>query len=268
MCGRYAITATAERIEQAFDAVWELGSLDAGRGTAEPPLMPAASPTPSRALTLPRFNVAPTQWCPVVRAVDGSHASGHGGGEGITRDGAVADAPRVVSLMRWGLVPAWADDPAIGNRLINARVETAASKPSFRSAWKRRRCIVPISHFFEWRRDGSRKQPMAICAAGDGEILGLAGLWESWRNEIRSFTILTTEPNDLLRPIHDRMPLILPTERWSPWLDPEWEGPSGAEEIAEWSTPAPEKSLRAYAVGSLVNSPRNDVPACVAPILS
>jgi len=259
MCGRYAITATAERIEEAFDAVWEVASLDAGRGT-------------SARASLPRFNVAPTQVAPVVR---------------VTAD---ASARRTVALMRWGLVPSWAQDESIGNRLINARVETAASKPSFRSAWKKRRCLVPITHFYEWRRDGERKQPMAICAAQAGAaarhdagggagasrepggvadaaaLLALAGLWERWHDELESFTILTTQPSDLMRPIHDRMPLILPPARWQQWLDPSWAGPSGADELADWSGPAAAGVLRAYEVATVVNSPRNESPQCLAPI--
>ncbi|MBM4112799.1 MAG: SOS response-associated peptidase [Phycisphaerae bacterium] len=260
MCGRYAITATAERIEQVFDALWETASIDAERGAGA-----AALAASLAAVTLPRFNVAPTQMCPVVRAgADTSEArdrSTKGGGRG-------GGETRIVSMMRWGLVPSWADDPAIGNRLINARVETAPSKPSFRSAWKKGRCLVPISHFYEWKKEGSRKQPMAIRAAGEDDLLALAGLWDSWRDGLRSFTILTTEPNELLRSIHDRMPLILPPERWSRWLDPGWSGPDGAEELAEWSKPAPKSLLRAYAVATTVNSPRNDSPECVAPVVA
>ncbi len=229
MCGRYAITATPELVGETFEALWEL------------------EPAQAR---LPRFNVAPTQSAPVVRIA---------GGPGR----------RMVSLLRWGLVPSWADDPSIGQRLINARVETASTKPSFRAAWKRRRCLVPITHFYEWKRDGARKQPMAIApveSGGGGSLLALGGVWESWRGEMESFTILTTEPNDLLRPIHDRMPLVIPASRWSRWLDPAWSGPEGEAELAEWSAPAPPSVLRVFAVSPLVNSPRHDSPECLAPV--
>lgn len=259
MCGRYAIAVTAERIEEAFEALWEE--------------MPGANPgrpseAPNGPQALPRYNIAPTQMAPVVRVAD------------------AASARRTVAWLRWGLVPAWAEDESIGSRLINARVETAAIKPAFRSAWRKRRCLVPATHFFEWRREGSRKQPMAICGAASfasgaqgatasiggsdsaptASLLALAGLWERWRDGLESFAILTTAPNTLMRPIHDRMPLILPRERWSKWLDPAWGGPRSEDELAEWSQPIADDALRAYEVSMVVNSPRNDSPQCVEPI--
>lgn len=242
MCGRYAISISAERVAAAFDALWD--DLDLSRH--------GAGGRPA----LPRYNVAPTQMAPVVRAI-----------------GAGESAQRRISLLKWGLIPSWADDPAIGNRLINARAETAASKPSFRGAWKKRRCLVPITHFYEWRKDGVRKQPMAITTAATTKtsesepgVLALAGLWESWHDEVESFTILTTSPNGVLESIHDRMPVVMPVERWSRWLDPSWEGPSGGQEIADWTAPAPDTLLRAFPVGTIVNAPRNDGPACLEPL--
>jgi len=119
---------------------------------------------------------------------------------------------RSLDLLRWGLIPHWAKDPSIGNRLINARAEALAEKPSFRDAFHRRRCLVPADAFYEWRPEGSRKQPYAI-AFRDGEPMALAGLWENWRdpegNWVRTFTIVTTAANDLLQPIHDRMPVVI-----------------------------------------------------------
>jgi len=236
MCGRFAITASAELIAETFDAVWQSTGLDRAAGPAE------AAHEPS----LPRYNMAPTQFAPVIRMV--------------------TPARRIASFMRWGLVPSWADDPSIGNRLINARAETAASKPSFRTAWRRRRCLVPATHFYEWKKSGAVKQPMAICAASESApLLALAGLWESWRDELESFTILTTAPNALLRTIHDRMPVILRPERWTQWLDSAWSGPENDEELAEWIAPAPDDTLRAFSVSAFVNSPRNESPACLEP---
>ena len=240
MCGRYAITTSAARIEAAFDAIWDV------------------------AFERPRFNIAPTQPAPVVRA--GAPA----GRAGAPAAPAGAAAGRRISLLRWGLVPAWADDPAIGGRLINARAETAATKPSFRAAWKARRCLVPMSHFYEWQAAGRQKQPWAIAAAaGEGvplaeaPLLAAAGLWERWHDELETFTILTTEPNRLMRSLHDRMPVLLPGERWSQWLDPAWRGPETEEEMREWTRPADEGLLRAFRVSTLVNSPRNDAEACL-----
>lgn len=258
MCGRYAIAVTAERVAEAFDALWQstLGpSLPHGDGSVRAPA------------ALPRFNVAPTQLAPVVRR-------GPTGG-------------RVISLLRWGLVPSWADDPAIGSRMINARSESAAEKPSFRTAWRRRRCLVPASHFYEWKKVASGKQPHAITTASTGSagsgardeattaahvaahepaLLALAGLWESWRDEIESFTILTTDANALMRPLHDRMPVILPRERWTQWLDPAWSGPEDDAERRAWMSPAPDALLRSFPVSALVNAPRNEAPACLEPL--
>ncbi len=136
-----------------------------------------------------------------------------------------ADGEREGALLRWGLIPRWARDPSIGNRMINARAETLAEKPSFREALRRRRCLIPADGFYEWKKIGRQKQRYLIRAANDDHLLALAGLWESWQagdgSELESCTIVTTQPNDLLRPIHDRMPLILTTEQYQRWLDPQ-----------------------------------------------
>ena len=151
----------------------------------------------------PRFNVAPTQKVPVI---------------------VVGEQQRCLRAMRWGLIPPWADDPSIGNRMINARAETAASKPSFRSAFRKRRCLVLADGFYEWQKTEGGKHPMFIRVDG-GEPFAFAGLFEIWdkgkQGPIQSCTILTTEANAVLKPIHDRMPVILSPEQHAAWLDPQ-----------------------------------------------
>jgi len=131
----------------------------------------------------------------------------------------------VVQLLRWGLIPHWAKDPALGNKLTNARGESVADKPSFRSAFKQRRCLVPASGFYEWQAEqGGRKQPWYIRLKGD-EAMAMGGLWESWTSPdgeiLRTFCVITTAPNEIMQPIHDRMPVIIPKIRWAAWLSPE-----------------------------------------------
>ena len=172
----------------------------------------------------------------------------------------------VVSGLRWGLVPPWAKDEKIGNRMINARAETAADKPSFRSAFRRRRCLVLADGFYEWRRHGRRKTPYFVCGRSGG-LLCLAGLWESWKRPqgepLRTFTILTVKPNSLLAPIHDRMPAILPADARERWLGPELAEPTS---LAALLAPFPSDELQAYEVSTLVNYPANDSPQCVAAV--
>ncbi len=196
----------------------------------------------------PRYNVAPTQHAPVVRVgMDGR-------GEGV--------------VMRWGLIPSWADDPSIGNRLINARGETVDSKPSFRSAMRHRRCLVPASGFYEWQKlaGGKGKQPYYFRPRG-AEIFTFAGLWERWQpsdgDAIESFTIITTEANELVRPIHDRMPVILSPEAWSAWLDASTE----KDHLMGLLRPCDPSALEAVAVGTRVNSPAHDDPGCLEPLV-
>jgi putative SOS response-associated peptidase YedK len=171
---------------------------------------------------------------------------------------------RRLEVLRWGLVPAWADDPRIGDRMINARAETAAEKPSFRRAFRERRCLIPADGFYEWRRllEGG-KQPYYV-RRKDGAPFAFAGLWELWRGEdgeLRSCTILTTRPNRLLREIHSRMPVIVPPDLYGPWL----EGGAEREELEAVLRPYPEEELEAYPVSRLVNSPANDDPRCIEP---
>ena len=197
----------------------------------------------------PRFNIAPTQPAPVVRMASQP-----------------ARPQRQFVLLHWGLVPSWADDPAIGNRLINARAETAADKPSFRAALRRRRCLVVADGFYEWQESGKRRQPIFIHMRDDRPF-AFAGLWESWEgaahSALESCTILTTEANDLVRPIHDRMPVIVATKDYGRWLDPAVEKP---ELVAPLLRPYASESMEAYAVGTRVNSPARDEAACIEPL--
>ncbi len=226
----------------------------------------------------PRWNIAPSQLVPVVSS--GLRVLGS-----VDRS-ASAEAPlRSLGMMRWGLVPKWADDPAIGNRMINARSETVASKPAFRSAFKSRRCIIPASGFYEWasgdsadvdasgsvpygavRRGSRAKRRPFYFRSADGAALALAGLWEVWHGrsgeELCSFTILTTSANGVVGPVHDRMPVILARESWDLWLGP---GVLGDRQAASLFLPAEEGMLRRNEVGVMVNSPRNDGPALVEP---
>lgn len=192
----------------------------------------------------PRYNIAPTQQ---VVAIPN-------------------DEPQRATLFQWGLVPFWAKDPSIGSRMINARAETAAEKPAFRAAYRRRRCLILADGFYEWRSEpGSRtKTPMYVRMAS-GEPFAFAGLWEIWRPDdtpLLSCTILTTEPNELVAPIHNRMPVILPPDAYERWLDPD-EVRSGA--LDDLLVPYPAEAMTAYAVTTYVNSPANDSPACIAP---
>jgi len=167
--------------------------------------------------------------------------------------------------MRWGLVPAWAKDLSIGQKLINARAETLGEKPSFKQAFARRRCVVPASGFYEWRKEGRGKQPYFIRRRDQG-LLGIAGLWESWRQPdgepLLTFTIVTCEPNELLAPIHDRMPVLLSEDGRRAWLDPD----SPLETLGGLLGPSPADELEAYPVGAAISSPSYDGPDCIAPL--
>lgn len=194
----------------------------------------------------PRFNIAPTQAAPVVRL-------------STEREAPVLDA------LRWGLVPAWAKDASGAARLINARAETAADKPSFRSALRRRRCLVPADGFYEWRAEGGAKQPYHI-ARPDGAPFAFAGLWEGWRRgaePLETFTILTTDANAALRPLHDRMPVILDPADYALWLDPTATDPALVQPLL---VPAPDDLLTYVAVGRAVNHVGNDDPTLVRPV--
>ncbi|MBI4540202.1 MAG: SOS response-associated peptidase [Gemmatimonadetes bacterium] len=202
---------------------------------------------PARLLVVhkPRYNIAPTQEAPVLAAKDGQ---------------------RYIVGFRWGLIPYWARDPAIGNRMINARAETAARRPAFRRAFERRRCVVLADGFYEWTKESGGKWPMLVRLKAGG-LFGIAGLWDRWRppgggQPFRTFTILTTDANDLLRPIHDRMPAVLPPEACDRWLDPRADPAS----LLELLRPHASQELDVYRVSRLVNSPENDRPECVEPV--
>ena len=194
---------------------------------------------------VPRYNIAPTQPVAAVR---------------FNRAG-----ERELTFFQWGLIPSWAKDPSIGSRLINARCETAAEKPSFRSAFKRRRCLLPATGFFEWRKTDGHKQPLYIREADEG-IMSLAGLWEIWQSpdggELETCTILTTEPNALMAPIHDRMPVILDPLDYDMWLDDS----TPVDQLQHLMRPFDAEQLLAYPVSTAVNKPQNDTADIIAPM--
>jgi putative SOS response-associated peptidase YedK len=184
----------------------------------------------------PSYNVAPTQGVAAVVEEGGQ---------------------RRLEVLRWGLIPPWADDPQIGSRMINARSETAPGKPSFRRAFRERRCLIPADGFYEWRRTNGAKQPYFIHMEGGGPF-AFAGLWESWskggEGEVR-----TTEANTLVGEIHDRMPVILAADAYDVWLDPA----SERDELTALLAPYPEDGMEAYPVSRFVNSPQNNDPRCI-----
>ncbi len=191
----------------------------------------------------PSYNIAPTQEVAAVLA------------EGDRRR---------LEMLRWGLVPSWADDPEIGARMINARSETAAEKPSFRSAFRNRRCLIAADGFYEWKRENGGKQPYYF-RMQDGRPFAFAGLWESWDKggdgPLRTCAILTTRANSVLDGIHDRMPVILPHDAYNAWLDPD----ADKEELGELMIPYPGDDLETYPVSRFVNSPRNNDERCIEP---
>ena len=192
----------------------------------------------------PNFNVAPTQ--NVLTVIGGDN--------------------RRSGFMRWGLIPHWAKTASIGSRMINARAETVAQRPAFRDAFRRRRCLVLADGFYEWQRAGSVRSPMRIVMES-GEPFAFAGLWAMWRdsegNRIPSCTIITTEANDLLRPIHSRMPVILPREMEEFWLDRDVQDTAVLENAL---TSYPSELMQTYQVSTLVNSARNNGPQVVEPV--
>jgi putative SOS response-associated peptidase YedK len=180
-------------------------------------------------------------------------------------EGSVRYALQLVEL-RWGLVPFWAEDPKIGYRLINARAETAATKPSFRSAFKSRRCLVVADGYYEWQKlDAKMKQPFYIHMKA-GKLFAFAGLWDRWTppagEAVESCTILTTDANELNRPIHDRMPVIVDPADFGTWLTPT-EGPDVLQELIR---PYPSESMEAHPISTYVNNPRNQGPECIKPL--
>ncbi len=197
-------------------------------------------------LLAPRYNIAPTQPVAAVRLAYGS-------------------TEREFTHFQWGLIPSWAKDPGIGSKMINARAETAAEKPSFRTAFKRRRCLIPTSGFYEWQKVGSGKQPMFIHPV-EGDVMSFAGLWEYWQSadgsELETCTILTTSPNEMMASIHNRMPVILEPADYAMWLD----GETPADQLMHLLRPIEPDFLSAYPVSTTVNNPRNEGEACIVPL--
>ncbi len=237
MCGRFVATAPPGELADYFQAVLSESVKD---GQVEAPA--------------PNYNVAPTNQVTTVRARDGH---------------------RELDLMKWGLVPSWAKDPKIGSKMINARSETAAEKPAFRSAIKKRRCLVPADGFYEWAKVPGQKtkQPYFITRS-DGEPIVFAGLWEAWKPKpgseaeelatadgaspqdlawLISCTLMTTTPNREMREIHNRMPVLVPPAWWDRWLDPE----VPVEVVAELFHPAPDDLLTLTPISTMVNNVRN-----------
>lgn len=225
MCGRFTLTKNREEVAQAFG----LSAPPAGHD--EVPEFPA------------RYNIAPSQ--PVGVIV-------------VNRN----SGKREFRLMLWGLIPSWAKDPSIGAKLINARSETVTEKPSFRAAFKYRRCLIPADGFYEWQKtQGGPKQPLYFSMAGSG-LFAFAGLWESW-NDIETCTILTTSANSLLQTIHDRMPVILQPDDYARWLDPRLQNATDLKELLQ---PYPDDSMEAIPVSTRVNSAKFDDALCIQPL--
>jgi len=223
MCGRYTVRATWQEIIQLFHV------------------------TQAQAVEwMPRYNIAPTQDVPIVRA------------NGATRE---------LRRVRWGLIPAWAKDEKMGSRMINARAETIAEKPSFRTAFRRRRCLVVTDGFYEWKTMGKTKQPYFIQRA-DQQPFAFAGLWEQWwgppeqrRIEpLETCTIITTDANPFMAPLHDRMPVILSAADYEPWLKADH---PDVDELPRLLQPYPVDDLQMYPVSTRMNRPQFDDPDCV-----
>lgn len=242
MCGRYASTRAKQELLEEFEVEFD--------GAADDELRPD-------------YNIAPTK--PVYAVLSR-----------VPGSGPESRPVRQLRVVRWGLVPAWAKDPSIGSKMINARVETVAEKPSFRGAFAKRRCLLPADGYYEWavqeetgKGGKPGKQPYFIQPA-DGGIMAMAGLYEFWRDRGRpeddphawlvTCTIITTSAEDELGAIHDRMPMLIERDRWSEWLDP------GVPDAREFLVPAGSLGLTAYPVSTAVNSVRNNGPELVEPV--
>ncbi len=190
----------------------------------------------------PRYNIAPTQLIPSILSAPGGE--------------------KQLQMLRWGLIPSWAKDAKIGAKLINARAETVSEKPSFKAAFKRRRCLIIADGFYEWQRQEKKKQPYYF-RLQNAQLFAFAGLWEQWKSPdediINSCTILTTEANDLLRPIHDRMPVILESKNYGLWLDSETQQP----QLQQLLRPYQADLMTSRTVSTKVNNPKNNTPECI-----
>lgn len=249
MCGRFTLTQSSEAVAAQFQL-------------AEVPQF------------VPGYNIAPTQPVPVIRINPATEPSQN------------QPVARQFSYLYWGLIPSWSKDPTLGSRLINARAETVAEKPSFRAAFKRRRCLVVADGFYEWKplsaesasvrsgtksgtksktKSGIQKQPFYFYL-NHHQPFGFAGLWESWHSpsgdQIESCTILTTIANEIMQPIHDRMPVILEARDYDRWLDPSVE----SSKLLSLLRPYPDQQMSVHPVSPQVNSPRYDSPDCITPL--
>ena len=220
MCGRFLLTTDLDLLERAF-------GFDKG-------------PRPN---LQPRYNVAPTDPIPIVRR---------------NREG----TGRELAVVRWGLIPFWAKDASVGGaKLINARAESVTTKPAFREAFERRRCLVPADGFYEWQKRADGKQPWLI-RRRDHQPFGFAGLWDRWKGPggpVETATIITTEPNAVCAPLHNRMPVILAPDTYDAWLDPDR---PGGEALLR---PCPDDWLEVFPISRLVNNVRNDGPELIEP---
>lgn len=232
MCGRAVARTPLPELARQF------GAEVAFQEPAEPP-------------PLPSWNVAPTDVLPAVLESRSRHK-------------------RLIGELKWGLVPHWAKDPSTGYKMINARAETLTTKAAYRDAFARHRCIIPVDAFYEWQRVGGRRKQPYVIEREDGQPLSFAGLWAVWRprnnpdaEPLRTCTIVTTDANDLVRPLHDRMPVILPQATWDAWLDSDNDN---TEALMGLLRPPLSRGLVAYPVGTMVNSVDNNGPELVKPL--
>ena len=200
----------------------------------------------SRVLFKPRYNIAPSQESPVVT---------------------VKEDNRVLIMMRWGLIPFWAKEASIGYKMINAKAETVHEKPSFRKSFKDKRCLVLADGFYEWTKTDKKNKIPFRFVLKTKEPFAFAGLWDAWKTPegemLLTFTIITTNANELMEPIHDRMPVILHEKDEALWLDPEFKD---ANKLTALLKPFPSDKMEAYRVSTIVNSPKNDTPKCIEPV--
>ncbi len=224
MCGRYTLATTPEMIAHSFDV--RLDNFD----------------------FMPRFNIAPSQSVLTI-------TSGNAGSQ--------------ARMMRWGLIPFWAKDAKIGYKMINARGETVADSRAFKYAFQKRRCLIPADSFYEWQGSGKNRQPIRIMLKSE-EPFAFAGIWETWTDKsvpdaepVLSCSIITTVPNSLMEPIHNRMPVILPKELEEAWISP---GQEDAGLLREMLLPYDPGLMKTYQVSTLVNSPKNDGPEVILPL--
>jgi len=223
MCGRYRLSRRKQIIEEHFDSV--SGDED----------------------WTPRYNIAPTQYVPIIRQNP-------------------KEPRRELSLVRWGLIPSWAKDASGAAKMINARSETAATLPAFRDAFKLRRCLIPADGFYEWARTRPSRQPYCF-EVNEGQLFAFAGLWEGWRDPsgtwIKTCTVLTTAPNAVTSPVHDRMPVILEPDSYDLWLDP---GFTDVTAVADLLKPYDARLMRCYPVSTRINRAENDDAECAEPV--